>query len=83
MVIIKIQLEISLELLWELQGQFSATGVSLVAQRIKHLPAMQETWVRSLGWEDPLDSTSALISHTSKVMLKILQARLQQYVINM
>ena len=29
-------------------------GVSLVAQRIKHLPAMQETRVRSLGWEDPL-----------------------------
>ena len=26
----------------------------LVAQRIKHLPAMQETRVRSLGWEDPL-----------------------------
>ena len=25
----------------------------LVAQRIKHLPAMQEPWVRSLGWEDP------------------------------
>ena len=28
---------------------------SLVAQRIKHLPAMQETWVRSLSWEDPLE----------------------------
>ena len=28
---------------------------SLVAQRIKHMPAMQETWVRSLGWEDPLE----------------------------
>ena len=28
---------------------------SLVAQRIKHLPAMQEAWVRSLGWEDPLE----------------------------
>ena len=26
---------------------------SLVAQRLKRLPAMQETWVRSLGWEDP------------------------------
>ena len=26
---------------------------SLVAQRLKHLPAMWETWVRSLGWEDP------------------------------
>ena len=28
---------------------------SLVAQRIKRLPAMQETWVRSLGREDPLE----------------------------
>ena len=25
---------------------------SLVAQRLKRLPAMRETWVRSLGWED-------------------------------
>ena len=29
-------------------------GVSLVAQLVKNLPAMQETWVRPLGWEDPL-----------------------------
>ena len=28
-------------------------GASLVAQRLKHLPPMQETRVRSLGWEDP------------------------------
>ena len=28
---------------------------SLVAQTVKNLPAMQETWVRSLGWEDPLE----------------------------
>ena len=26
---------------------------SLVAQTVKHLPTMRETWVRSLGWEDP------------------------------
>ena len=26
-----------------------------MAQTIKNLPAMQETWVRSLGWEDPLE----------------------------
>ena len=26
---------------------------SLVAQMVKNLPAMQETWVQSLGWEDP------------------------------
>ena len=28
---------------------------SLVAQLVKNPPAMQETWVRSLGWEDPLE----------------------------
>ena len=28
---------------------------SLVAQRVKHLPSMQETWVRSLDGEDPLE----------------------------
>ena len=28
---------------------------SQVAQMVKNLPAMQETWVRSLGWEDPLE----------------------------
>ena len=28
---------------------------SLVAQRLKRLPAMRETWVRSLDWEDPLE----------------------------
>ena len=29
--------------------------LALVAQTVKNPPAMQETWVRSLGWEDPLD----------------------------
>ena len=28
---------------------------SLVVQLVKNLPAMRETWVRSLGWEDPLE----------------------------
>ena len=27
---------------------------SLVSQLVKNLPTVQETWVRSLGWEDPL-----------------------------
>ena len=34
-------------------------GVSLVAQLIKNPPAMQETGVRSLGWEDPLEKGKA------------------------
>ena len=32
---------------------------SLVAQRLKHLPAMRETWVLSLGREDPLEKEMA------------------------
>ena len=37
-------------------------GASLVAQRLKRLPAMQETWVPSLGWEDPLEKEMAVYS---------------------
>ena len=33
----------------------TAGRASLVAQMVKHLPAMQETWVRSLGQEDTLE----------------------------
>ena len=36
---------------------------SLVAQLVKNLPAMQETWVRSLCWEDPLEKEMA--THSS------------------
>ena len=32
---------------------------SLVAQTVKNLPAMQEIWVQSLGWEDPLEKGMA------------------------
>ena len=35
------------------------TGAFLVAQTVNNLPAMQETWVRSLGWEDPLEKGRA------------------------
>ena len=36
---------------------------SLVAQLVKNLPAMWETWVQSLGWEDPLKKRKA--THSS------------------
>ena len=36
-----------------------AWWASLVAQVIKNLPAMQETQVQSLGWEDPLEKGTA------------------------
>ena len=43
--------------------------LSLVAQRVKHLPAMQETRVQSLGWEDPLEKEMA--THSSTFAWKI------------
>ena len=39
------------------------TNKADVAQRLKNLPAMQETWVWSLGWEDPLEKEMA--AHSS------------------
>ena len=42
---------------------------SLVAQRLKHLPAMRESWVRSLGWEDPLEKEMA--THSSILAWRI------------
>jgi len=35
---------------------------SLVAQIVKNLPAMQETWVQPLGWEDPMEKGMAIHS---------------------
>ena len=45
------------------------TWASLVAQKVKHLSAMQETWVRSLGWEDPLEKEMA--AHSKVLAWKI------------
>ena len=39
-------------------------GVSLVAQRVKRLPEMWETWIRSPRWEDPLEKETATHSTT-------------------
>ena len=43
--------------------------VSLVAQLVKNLPTMWETWVRSLGWEDPLEKEKA--THSSIMAWRI------------
>ena len=40
-----------------------------MVQRIKRLPAMRETWVRSLGWEDPLEKEMA--THSSILAWRI------------
>ena len=42
---------------------------SPVAQLVKNLPAMQETWVQSLGWEDPLQKGKA--THSSILAWRI------------
>ena len=52
-----------------LSGVLTRIGASLVAQRIKHLPAMQETQVRFLGWEDPLEKKMA--THSSVLAWRI------------
>ena len=42
---------------------------SLIAQSVKNLPAMQETWVQFLGWEDPLEKEMA--THSSILAWRI------------
>ena len=46
-------------------------GASLIAQLVKNPPATQETWVRSLGWEDPLEREKA--THSSILAWRIPQ----------
>ena len=54
---------------WKLGTSTEGGGASLVAQTVKHLPAMQETWVQSLGREDPLEKEIA--THSSTLAWKI------------
>ena len=49
--------------------QLQYSWASLVAPLIKNLPAMWETWVRFLGWEDPLDQGKA--THSSILAWRI------------
>ena len=52
-----------------LDPKVSLGGISLVAQVVKSLPAMRETWVQSLGQEDPLENEIA--THSSILVWKI------------
>ena len=47
----------------------NSVNTSLVAQTVKRLSIMRETWVRSLGWEDPLEKEMA--SHSRTITWKI------------
>ena len=44
-------------------GALQYSCVSMVAQMVKNVPTMWETWVRSLGWENPLEE--GLATHCS------------------
>jgi len=48
---------------------FQNSWASLVSQLVKNLPAMLETWVRSLGWEDPLEKGK--VTHSSILAWRI------------
>ena len=56
-----------------ISGSFDMTHrqlwASLVAQLVKNLPAMWETWIRSLGWEDLLEKGEA--THSSILAWRI------------
>ena len=53
----------------ELGSPLQYSGASLVAQMVKNPPAMRETWVQSLGWEDPLEEGMA--THSSILAWRI------------
>ena len=52
-----------------MHGSPPTQGASLVAQMVECLPAMWETWIRSLGQEDPLEKEMA--THSSTLAWKI------------
>ena len=41
---------------------FQYSWASLIIQMVKNLPTMRETWLRSLGWENPLEKGKAMYS---------------------
>jgi len=53
----------------ELRCSQTTPQTSLVAQTVKRLSTARETWVRSLGWEDPLEKEMAI--HSSTIAWKI------------
>ena len=48
---------------------FQYSWASLVAQLVKNAPAIQETWVQSLGWKDPLEKRA--VTHSSILAWRI------------
>ena len=60
---------LTLSLLTTFKFSYILIRVSLVVQMVKNLPAMQETRVQSLGWEDPLEKEMA--THSSILAWRI------------
>ena len=63
------QQELFERIIWEHQTKRTTSypgrpRASLIAQLVKNLPAVQETWVRFLGWEDTLEKKMATHSST-------------------
>ena len=52
-----------------LGGAKMEVRASLVSQMLNNLPTMQETWVQSLGWEDPLEES--MTTHSSIIAWRI------------
>ena len=59
---------------FKMAKDFLGGSASLVAQLVENLPAIWETWVQSLGWEDPLEKGKATHSSTNKQINKNLKA---------
>ena len=55
--------------IWFNNKRLSNQRASLVAQMLKNLPTMRETWVLFLGWEDPLEESMA--THSSILAWRI------------
>ena len=66
---IQIDKNIFLIYLYQKRMHYYLIRTSLVAQMVKRLPTMQETWVQSLGWEDLLEKEMA--THSSILAWKI------------
>ena len=72
LITITLNVRLSTDEFWDIKKfspYYPSFGASLVAQRIKRLPAMQETQAWSLGWEDPLEKETA--THSSILAWRI------------
>ena len=59
----------NLNINWILDDIKDIRHSSLVAQTVRNLPAVLETWVQSLGWEDPLEK--GMLTHSSILAWRI------------